>query len=279
MIRAPRGTAARSMNTARIGRIVRTLRRRLDWRQRDLALRADVSQQTISVIETGRLRDVSFATLERVLSFLEAELDVVVRWRGGELDRLLDDAHAGVSGAAVTYLEERGWAVRVETTYAAGYALTRSMCSAFMRRPRACSLLRSRWISRPPRRRFGGMTRRCDSLLASRGSGTVGTRGPFADCLSCPSRRRRGGGSSAMQRSFIAPTRRVGVNSRLGFDLRSACSRASCSWPLPRWLVMSETWRAGDGSGSRARLELSTPERYASLSAHSNPWKSRRPQA
>ena len=122
MIRAPRGTAARSMNTVRIGRIVRTLRRRLDWRQRDLALRADVSQQTISVIETGRLRDVSFATLERVLSFLEAELDVVVRWRGGELDRLLDDAHAGVSGAAVTYLEERGWAVRVETTYAAGYA-------------------------------------------------------------------------------------------------------------------------------------------------------------
>jgi transcriptional regulator with XRE-family HTH domain len=108
------------MNPVRIGRIVRTLRRRLGWRQVDLARRARVSQQTISLIETGQIRRVSIATLERVLMSLEAELELFVRWRGGELDRLLDEAHATVSGATADFLDVRGWIVRVETTYAIG---------------------------------------------------------------------------------------------------------------------------------------------------------------
>lgn len=108
------------MNPVRIGRIVRTLRRRLGWRQADLASCARVSQQTISLIETGQLRHVSISTLERVLMALEAELELFVRWRGGELDRLLDEAHATVSGAAAEFLNARGWMVRVETTYAIG---------------------------------------------------------------------------------------------------------------------------------------------------------------
>lgn len=108
------------MNPVRLGRIVRALRRRLGWRQADLAERARVSQQTVSLIETGQARRVSVATLERVLITLEAELELVVRWRGGELDRLLDEAHANVSGAVAQFLETRGWMVRVEVTYAVG---------------------------------------------------------------------------------------------------------------------------------------------------------------
>jgi len=108
------------MNPVRIGRVVRTLRRRLGWRQLDLATRARVSQQTISLIETGQLRRLSLATLERVLFCLEAELDLTVRWRGGELDRLLDEGHAAVVGAVTGKLERQGWLVRVETTYAVG---------------------------------------------------------------------------------------------------------------------------------------------------------------
>lgn len=55
-----------------------------------------------------------------MLTTLEAELELLVRWRGGELDRLLDDAHATVSGAIVEFLDVRVWIVRVETTYAVG---------------------------------------------------------------------------------------------------------------------------------------------------------------
>jgi len=58
--------------------------------------------------------------LERGLVELEAELELSVRWRGGELDRLLDEAHATVSGSLASFLQARGWIVRVETTYAFG---------------------------------------------------------------------------------------------------------------------------------------------------------------
>lgn len=108
------------MNPVRVGRIVRALRRRIGWRQIDLARRARVSQQTVSLIETGQARRVSIAVLERVLMTLGAELDLGVRWRGGELDRLLDEAHATLSGDVARVLGDRGWIVRVEVTYAVG---------------------------------------------------------------------------------------------------------------------------------------------------------------
>ncbi len=108
------------MNPVRLGRVVRALRRRLGWRQIELAKRGRVSQQTVSLIETGQSRRVSIATLERVLTTLGAELDLAVRWRGGELDRLLDEAHAKMSGELARLLDARGWLVQIEMTYAIG---------------------------------------------------------------------------------------------------------------------------------------------------------------
>jgi transcriptional regulator with XRE-family HTH domain len=108
------------MHAVRIGRIVRTLRRRLGWRQVDLAGRAAVSQQAVSLVETGNGRRLSLATLERILGALEAEIELVVRWRGGELDRLTDEAHATIVSGFMRLLLARGWLVRVEVTYAIG---------------------------------------------------------------------------------------------------------------------------------------------------------------
>jgi transcriptional regulator with XRE-family HTH domain len=104
----------------RIGRIVRTLRRRLRWRQLDVAHRAGVSQQLVSLIETGQMRRVSIDTLERVLACLEIELDFMARWRGGEIDRLLDEDHAALVAATADRLTRSGWQVEVEVTYAIG---------------------------------------------------------------------------------------------------------------------------------------------------------------
>lgn len=108
------------MHPVRIGRIARTLRRRLAWRQADLALRARVSQQAISLIETGRWRRLSIDTLERVLAEVEAEVDVVVRWRGGEIDRVMDEGHATLVGEIIRRLLALGWEVRAEVTYSIG---------------------------------------------------------------------------------------------------------------------------------------------------------------
>jgi transcriptional regulator with XRE-family HTH domain len=108
------------MHPVRIGRIVRALRRRRGWRQADLAGRVRVSQQAVSLVETGQCRRLAIATLERVVGALEAELDLNVRWRGGELDRVLDEGHAHLVASFAARLSEAGWAVAPEVTYSLG---------------------------------------------------------------------------------------------------------------------------------------------------------------
>jgi len=105
------------MHPIRIGRVVRTLRRRRGLRQIDLGRLAGVSQQAVSLVETGRCRQLSITTLERVLAELEAELELVVRWRGGELDKVMDAGHADLEGALAADLARWGWRVELEVTY------------------------------------------------------------------------------------------------------------------------------------------------------------------
>jgi len=46
-----------------------------------------------------------------------AEWDPSIRWRGGELDRLIDEAHAALVGAVGRRLGADGWETRTEVTY------------------------------------------------------------------------------------------------------------------------------------------------------------------
>jgi len=105
------------MDDIRVGRIVRALRRRLGWRQSDLAKRANVSQQTVSILERGHAQAVSLRALRSILGTLDASASIEVRWRGGELDRLLDRGHSAVGAGALARLERLGWEARPEVTY------------------------------------------------------------------------------------------------------------------------------------------------------------------
>ncbi|MBA3876210.1 MAG: hypothetical protein C0498_04610 [Anaerolinea sp.] len=109
------------MDGRRIGRVVRVLRHRLCWRQLDLAGRAGLSQSLVSLIERGHIEAVAVGKLEAVLRALDADLVLLARWRGGDLDRLLDEAHARLVGVAVELLTAAGWAVEVEVTYAVDF--------------------------------------------------------------------------------------------------------------------------------------------------------------
>lgn len=106
------------MDSIRVGLALRALRIRLGLRQIDLAARARVSQSTISAIERGQVASVSLATVERVAAALGARLDVTVRWRGEQLDRLLDEAHAGLVERVVQMLRRHDWDVAVEASFA-----------------------------------------------------------------------------------------------------------------------------------------------------------------
>ena len=105
------------MDDIRIGRILRALRRRRGWTQLELADRCRVSQQVISLVERGHGSQLAAATLRRIFAALDARWEPIVSWRGGELDRLLDEDHARLVAAVVRRLVALDWEVAVEVTY------------------------------------------------------------------------------------------------------------------------------------------------------------------
>jgi transcriptional regulator with XRE-family HTH domain len=105
------------MDRQRLGRSVRALRHRLDWRQEDLASRAGVSQTAVSRVERGLIGGISIGCLDKLVVALGGELDVRMRWRGEELDRLLDATHAAIGETVVRALTGLGWECRVEAGF------------------------------------------------------------------------------------------------------------------------------------------------------------------
>jgi transcriptional regulator with XRE-family HTH domain len=106
------------VDTIRVGLSLRALRIRRGWRQVDLASRAGISQSLVSAIERGGAGTVPLRTLAHIADVLDARIDLAVRWRGEQLDRLLDSAHARLVERTVEILVERGWDTRVETSFA-----------------------------------------------------------------------------------------------------------------------------------------------------------------
>ena len=107
----------REMEDRRVGVSIRAVRRRGHLRQRDVAIRAGISQQHVSLIERGHLDQVSVRTLRRLCDALEIGLALEARWRGGELARLLDLDHAAVVEGTARRLRGRGWHLDVEYTF------------------------------------------------------------------------------------------------------------------------------------------------------------------
>jgi transcriptional regulator with XRE-family HTH domain len=108
------------VDLVRLGLGIRALRRRRGWRRRDLAAAAGVSQEMVSLIERGHGDRASFRVLARVAAALDARFSVQLRWRAGDLDRLLDADHAALSAVMAARLRADGWHARVEVTYASG---------------------------------------------------------------------------------------------------------------------------------------------------------------
>jgi len=107
-----------AMDDITLGRTIRSLRRRRGWRQVDLGMRSDCAASTISLVERGHMDEMSIRLLRRISRALEVRIDLVPRWRGGELDRLLNSAHAGLQEAFCRYLATvPGWVMRPEVSF------------------------------------------------------------------------------------------------------------------------------------------------------------------
>ena len=106
------------MNDVVLGRALRAIRIHLGLRQADVAVKAGVAQQLVSRIERGDSGRMSRQTVSRVLQVVGADVVTTVRWRGGQLDRLLDEGHASLVGTMADLLRRHGWQVLTEVTYA-----------------------------------------------------------------------------------------------------------------------------------------------------------------
>lgn len=106
------------MSDQRVGAAFRAVRIRKDWRQVDVAARAGVSRAQISIIERGHIGGVSVDGLRRAAAVLDVRIDLVARWRGGELDRLLNSGHSALEDAITRWLLGLGWEVAPEVSFA-----------------------------------------------------------------------------------------------------------------------------------------------------------------
>lgn len=100
-----------------IPRALRALRLRRRWRQRDLGARAGLSRDVVQRIEADELGGVTIGSLARVIAALDADLVVEIRWRGAELDSLVDRVHAALVTATAERLRRAGWVTFAEVSF------------------------------------------------------------------------------------------------------------------------------------------------------------------
>ena len=105
------------MDDLRIGRIARVLRQRLGMRQADVAASAACSQDEVSLLERGRIEGMSLRRLRRLFRVFDAEVVVLIRWRGGSIDHLLEARHARLAEAMIDRLVLAGWVVQPEVSF------------------------------------------------------------------------------------------------------------------------------------------------------------------
>jgi transcriptional regulator with XRE-family HTH domain len=105
------------MDRVRIGMTYRAVRLKLRLRQQDVATRARVSRATIVRIEHGHVGGMTIDTLEQVANALEIRLDAILRWRGGDLDQMLNAGHARLHELVTRQLTSLGWEVAPEVTF------------------------------------------------------------------------------------------------------------------------------------------------------------------
>jgi transcriptional regulator with XRE-family HTH domain len=105
------------VDTSRIGRGLRAIRIRAGVTQATLASRARVPRVVVASIERGDLVRVRVGQLAAVAGSLGADLDVIVRWNGTELDRLLHAGHSAMHEIIAGLLIADGWEVVPERSF------------------------------------------------------------------------------------------------------------------------------------------------------------------
>lgn len=107
------------MDDQRFGSVLRAVRIKRRWRQRDLAARAGVSASTILRLERGHPGSVALDTIRAIGAALEVRVELVGRWRAGELDRLVNAKHSALHDEVARTFRDRlpDWVIAPEVSF------------------------------------------------------------------------------------------------------------------------------------------------------------------
>jgi transcriptional regulator with XRE-family HTH domain len=115
-VRATRQT--QGMDDQRIGSGLRAIRVRQGRTQKEIAAIAHVSRFVVGRIERGRLGGIPLAKVRAVASALDARLDLVIRWQGGGLGRLVNARHSAMHDSIARAFEKLAdWEIEPEVSF------------------------------------------------------------------------------------------------------------------------------------------------------------------
>lgn len=107
------------MDDQRLGAAIRAVRIRRRLRQLDLAEIGGVSRATVSLLERGHCETLSLIAIRRIAAAVDVRVDLVGRWRGGDLDRLLNRRHSVLAESfAAAVALGGGWEIEPEVSFA-----------------------------------------------------------------------------------------------------------------------------------------------------------------
>ena len=107
------------MEAGRVTAVFRAVRIRKHWRQVDVARAAGLSQSMVARAEDHRIVGLRLEIILRIATVLDIRLDFLPRWRGGELDRMLNAGHAAMHEQVATmFAATPEWLFRPEVSFA-----------------------------------------------------------------------------------------------------------------------------------------------------------------
>jgi transcriptional regulator with XRE-family HTH domain len=102
-----------------VGSVFRAVRIRRRLRQEDVAAGAQMDRMWVSRVERGHLDDVPVGRLRALPAQLEIQVDLVARFRGGEVARVVNERHARMHELGAERLSQApGWEFASEVTFA-----------------------------------------------------------------------------------------------------------------------------------------------------------------
>lgn len=108
------------MDDLRFGTVIRVVRQNRGWRQSDLAERVGVSQSAVSRIERGHVGPQSIDAVRKIAAALEIRVELVPRWRAGDLDRLVNARHSALGESVARRFRDEvpSWVLAPEASFA-----------------------------------------------------------------------------------------------------------------------------------------------------------------